>query len=61
MRQLFVYNPTPLMSWEELFDLLLPVMSPEGSNQRESEEAAIMKWVNLIQMIEGTHLHTNLL
>ena len=30
MRQLFVYNPTPLMSWEELFDLLPPVMSPEG-------------------------------
>ena len=41
------------MTWDELFDLLPPTMSPEGSNKWESKEAVIMKWIRLTQMIEG--------
>lgn len=53
MQPLFFYNPPPSMTWDELFDLLHPTMSPEGSNKREAEEAVVMKWIKLIQMIEG--------
>ena len=43
MKQLFLYNPTPLSS-QALADLFVPVLSPRGSTIREEEEAVFMNW-----------------
>ena len=55
MRQLFVYNQQPPMSWEDIYSVLPAVMSPEGSNIQEEEEAVIMKWIKLCQFIQGMY------
>ena len=55
MRQLFVYDQQPPMSWDDLYNILPAVMSPEGSNRREEEEAVMMKWIKLSQAIEGVY------
>lgn len=47
MKQLFVYNPTPVSS-QEVADLFVPVFSPRGSNAREEEEAVFMNWSDYI-------------
>ena len=52
-RSLFVhFKPMPLTA-DELFDMFPPEFSPKGSNRREAEESALMKWVNYTQAIEG--------
>ena len=55
IRQLFVYNQQPPMSWDDLYNILPVVMSPEGSNRREEEEAVMMKWIKLSQAVEGMY------
>ena len=55
MRQLFVYDQQPPMSWDDLYNILPAVMSPEGSNRQEEEEAVMMKWIKLSQAIEGMY------
>ena len=46
MRELFVhFKPLPLTA-DAFFDMFPARLSPMGSNKREAEEAALMKWVN---------------
>ena len=53
MRELFVhFKPLPLTA-DALFDMFPARFSPICSNKRESEEAALMKWVNYTQAVEG--------
>ena len=53
MRELFVhFKPLPLTA-DAFFDLFPARLSPMGSNKREAEEAALMKWVNYTQATEG--------
>ena len=56
MRELFVhFKPLPLTA--DAFFVMFPArLSPIGSNKREAEEAALMKWVNYTQAIEGESL-----
>ena len=53
LRQLFIYNPLPMLTWDKLYNLLPAKLSVEGSNKREHEEATMMNWVKLTQLIEG--------
>lgn len=53
-RSLFVhFKPVPLTA-DKLFDLFPARFSPQGSNRREEEEAALMRWINFTQEIEGS-------
>ena len=53
LRELFVYlHPSSLTS-DGLFEMFPAIFSPVGSNVREAEEEALMKWVNYTQEIEG--------
>ena len=54
MRQLFVNENPDSLTADKMLDMFLSNLSPLGSNRRESEEAVVMKWVNYLQMIEGT-------
>ena len=48
-RPLFVYSTPPRLTWEKLFEMFPAKTSPEGSNLRELEEAAVMRWTKLLQ------------
>ena len=53
MRPLFLYTSLPPLTWESLYNLLPARMSVEGANKRECEEAVMMRWIKLTQIIEG--------
>ena len=53
MRELFFYNPKPPMTWDAMYSIVPAVVSQEGSNRREDEEAILMKWVMRCKTIEG--------
>ena len=53
MKPLFVYTSPQSLTWDKLYNLLPAKMSPEGSNKRECEEAVMMKWIQVIQNVEG--------
>ena len=53
MRQLFVHFRPLAFTADMLFDMFPAELSPEGSNAREAEEAALMNWVNYTQELEG--------
>ena len=53
MRQLFVHFKPLSLTSDMLFDMFPAKFSPEGSNSRDAEEAALMNWVNYTQEIEG--------
>ena len=61
MRQLFVHFKPLVFTADMLFDMFPAKFSPEGSNARDAEEAALMNWVNYTQEIDGKvaiHRHT---
>ena len=45
-------NPAKLTA-DSMINMFVTILSPEGSNLRDSEEAAAMKWIQYLQMIEG--------
>ena len=53
MRQLFVHFKPLAFTADMLFDMFPAKFSPEGSNARDAEEAALMNWINYTQEIEG--------
>lgn len=53
MRPLFLYDSRPPLSWENLYNLLPARMSVDGANKREREEAVMMRWIRLTQIVEG--------
>ena len=50
---LFLYTSLPPLTWENLYNLLPARMSVDGSNKRECEEAVMMRWIKLTQIIES--------
>ena len=55
MRKLFVHSEAEarILTPDEMCDLFDPVLSPEGSNNREIEERVVMLWMQFIELIEG--------
>ena len=53
LRQLFVYIKPRKICADYVIDLFSPSYSPTGSNSREQEEAAIMRWIDFIETIAG--------
>ena len=53
MRQFFIHFKPLSLTSDMLFDMFPAKFSPEGSNSRDAEEAALMNWVNYTQEIEG--------
>lgn len=58
MEELFLFKPCVPLSWEDFYNLLPAHMSSEGSNKREREEAVMMKWIGVLQLIDGTSVCT---
>ena len=54
LRQLFTHCPTTLTA-EQLSSLMVPVYSPPGSNNRESEDAVMMNWLYFLEDVEGKY------
>ena len=52
-RPLFLPHPPAPLTADYMINLFATKFSPPGSNSREEEEAAVMKWVQLLQAIEG--------
>ena len=53
MRPLFVHAESVPLTADVMIDMFSPKLSPVGANRRELEEAAVMHWVNYIQLIES--------
>ncbi len=53
MRPLLISEPHVDLTSDYMIYLFKTCLSPLGSNQREAEDASILKWINYIQMIEG--------
>ena len=58
MRELFIYVEPKKLSSDYIIDLFTPSYSPQGCNRREFEEAAVMKWIQFIEIIEGVRITT---
>ena len=52
-RPLLVYEKTAKLSGDDLFGTFAPILSPDGSNQREAEELLLMWWADMLYYIEG--------
>lgn len=52
-RLLFVHFDCPALTADQLFDMLLPKYSPNGSNLREKEEAVTMFWLDFLNHIQN--------
>ena len=63
MRKLFVHSEAEahILTPDEMCDLFDPVLSPEGSNDREIEERVVMFWMQFIELIEGKKISERLL
>ena len=53
MRILLVKKNPVRYNADSFLDLLVPLLSLEGSNQREAEEATMILWANFVQLIES--------
>ena len=53
IKKTFLHVPTVNATMQNLSDLLKPVFSPCGHNQREDEEALILNWHNYLKDVEG--------
>lgn len=53
LRPLFVYYKPLKLSADALFDMFPARLSESGSNTRETQEAALMHWINFTQAVEG--------
>ena len=58
MRQLFLHEEIHITA-DIMFNMFRSNLSPTGSNQRELEEAVLLKWANYLQMIEGINLRSH--
>ena len=54
LRPLFLPQPPIPLTAGYMINLFATKFSPPGSNSREEEEAAVMKWIQFLQAIEGT-------
>lgn len=52
-KPLFVHFDRPALTADQLFDMLLPKYSPNGSNLREKEEAVTMFWLDFLNQIQS--------
>ena len=52
MKHLFIHSATSPMTADDMYDTFNICYSPDGSNNREREEATIMLWVHFLQCIE---------
>ena len=52
MRELFLAKPKPITA-DGMINLFEVRFSPVGSNRREDEEAVVLQWIHLIQLIDG--------
>ena len=48
IKKLFVYNGAANVTAQYLSELLVPIFSPRGHNQREEEEAVVLNWRDYI-------------
>lgn len=53
MRILLVKKNPVRYNADTFLDLLVPLLSLEGSNQREAEEAKMILWANFVQLVES--------
>ena len=53
LKKLFLHDHTENVTAQYLSDLLKPVFSPHGHNQREDEEAVILNWHDYLKDVEG--------
>ena len=53
MRTLFMPHPPKPLTADSMISMFATKFSPLGANSREDEEAAVMKWVQFLQAIEG--------
>jgi hypothetical protein len=53
MKELFLYKSCPPLTWGDMYKLLPAKFSIEGSNERDRQEAVMMKWIKVIKDIEG--------
>lgn len=53
LRPLFLPNPPAPLTGDYMINLFATKFFPPGSNSRKEEEAAVMKWVQMLQAIEG--------
>jgi hypothetical protein len=55
-RPLLIYSQVERISGDMIYKLFKAVLSPDGSNRRDSEELVLMWWADLIYHIEGISL-----
>ena len=53
MRTLFMPQPPKPLTADSMISMFATKFSPLGANCREDEEAAVMKWVQFLQAVEG--------
>ena len=53
MRPMFVHQARPLLTADDVYDMIPPRFSVPGSNRREKEEATMMLWVEYLKLIES--------
>lgn len=53
LRPLFLPQPSCPLSADYMIKLFVTKFSPPGCNAREDEEAALLKWVQFLQLIQG--------
>lgn len=53
MRTLFLPRPPKPLTADSMINMFTTKFSPLGANCREDEEAAVMKWVQFLQAVEG--------
>lgn len=53
IKKMFVYDGEGNVTAQYLSELFVPIFSPRGHNQREEEEAVVLKWRDYLQDTEG--------
>ncbi len=56
MRPLLIYNKPKSLTSDYILDVFKPLLSINGSNVQEKEEAILLQWTNYVQLIEGSIL-----
>ena len=51
-RPLLISKPPVALTSDHMISLFKPILSAIKSNQREAEDAVVLKWINYIQLIE---------
>ena len=57
LKELFLHNHAAAeVTVQYLSNLLVPVLSPDGHNRREREEAVLLAWSDYLQDMEGMYI-----